>query len=388
LNESALPYSRQVVDDDDVAAVLQVLKSDFLTQGSMVPAFEEALAERVGARHAVVVSSGTAALHLACLAAGVGPGAIGITSALTFVASANAVAYCGGRPFVADVDADSLSLSPATLRPIVSQLGEPAVVLPVHFAGLAGDSADLRAMTKAIIIEDAAHALGGAHADGSLVGSCAHADMCVLSFHPVKTITTGEGGAVTTNDDELARVLRLLRNHGIERDVDRFVSAPSGPWHYEQQALGFNYRMSDLQAALGLSQLGKLERFVARRRAIALRYDEAFVEVPSLTLFQADAGSRARSSIHLYVVGIDFTQLRTTRERFMADLRSGGVGSQVHYIPVHHHPVHADQGGRSRADFPVTERFYERCLSLPVHPGMSDSEVERVIEVVATAAGQ
>jgi len=284
-----LGYGRQLIGEDDIAAVVSVLRGDHLTRGPMVDRFEAALADRVGARHCVAVSSGTAALHIACLAAGLKPGDLGLTTPLTFVASANAMLYCGATPLLADIDPDGLGLAPQAAEATIADHPEIRALLPVHFGGLAHGSAALRRVSGARrVIEDACHALGGGYEDGQPVGCGVHADMTVFSFHPVKPITTAEGGAVVTNDPELYRMLRLLRSHGIEHASERlthqdaaFESGAPNPWYYEQQVLGFNYRMSDLQAALGLSQLGKLEAFTARRRSIAQRYDAIFEKLPS-----------------------------------------------------------------------------------------------------------
>lgn len=385
-----LGYGRQVVEEDDIAAVVAVLRGDYLTQGPSVERFEAALAERVGARHAVAMSSATAALHVAGLAAGMGAGDWGLTSTLTFVASANASLYCGGEAMLADVDPGHLGLTAAGVRAALAARPAVKTVTPVHFGGLAAEPAEIHAAAAGrVVIEDASHSLGGSYADGRPVGCCAHSDMAVFSFHPVKPITTGEGGAVVTNDDELARRLRLLRNHGIERDPARFVDREAAfdgdqarPWYYEQQALGFNYRMTDLQAALGLSQLAKLERFRNRRHAIALHYDAAFAGLPAIRLPQSDPADRARSGHHLYVVEIDFAAIGLDRAAFMARLRTARVGSQVHYIPVHRQPWHRDRYRHDRAAFPVAEAYYRRCLSLPLHPGLTDDDVEHVVATV------
>ena len=278
------------------------------------------MAERVGARHAVAVSSGTAGLHIACLAAGVGPGDRGLTAAITFAASANCLLYAGADAGFVDIDRDALGMTPAMLEKTLASAPQTKAVIPVHLSGLAHASAEIRTLAKGrIVIEDAAHSVGGSYACGKPVGCGAYADMSVFSFHPVKTITTGEGGAVVTNDGELARRLRALRSHGIERDAARFVGADARedgrvkPWLYEQQMLGFNYRMTDIQAALGLSQLGKLDRFLERRRAIARRYDEAFGKLPHVRLPQSAPRDRARSGHHLYIALFDFAAMRTTR---------------------------------------------------------------------------
>jgi UDP-4-amino-4,6-dideoxy-N-acetyl-beta-L-altrosamine transaminase len=385
-------YGRQSIDRSDIDAVVATLNSDYLTQGPAVERFEGALAERVGARHAVAVSNGTAALHLACLAAGVGPGDRGATSAITFAASANCIAYCGGEVAFIDIDRDSLGLSRPALAQLLAGDSPLKTVIPVHMAGLADGVAEIRALTGRLpLIEDAAHALGGTYACGRPVGCGAYSDMAIFSFHPVKSITTGEGGAIVTNDGDLARRLRMLRNHGLERDPQYFTSADAfegghaRPWHYEQTLLGFNYRMTDIQAALGLSQLAKLDRFLARRRDIARRYDDAFGKLANLRLPQSAPTQRARSGLHLYIAEIDFDALKTTRARFMARLRERGIGSQVHYIPVYRHPYYANRYRLDPARFANAEAYYSRCLSLPLFPAMTDEDVERVVTAVSEA---
>jgi perosamine synthetase len=387
-----LNYGRQRIEEDDIAAVNAVLRSDFLTQGPSIDRFEAAVAERVGAKFAVAVSSGTAALHLACLAAGLGPGQRGITSALTFVASANAMIYCGADAMLGDVDPQGLALLPSAITAAVA-VQSARLVMPVHFAGLAWASKETREAAKdAVLIEDACHAFGGRYADGEPIGCGKYADMTVFSFHPVKPITSAEGGLIATNDRELDHRLRSLRSHGIERDADRledkeaaFEGGQMRPWYYEQQTLGYNYRLTDLQAALGLAQLAKLDRFIARRRQIAARFDEAFSKLPYLAPIQSGSAERARSALHLYVLLVDFPRLGTTRKGFMERLRQHQVGSQVHYIPVYRQPYHARLLGLAPASFPATEAYYERCLSLPLHHDLNDDEVENVITAVQEA---
>ena len=389
---SALGYGRQSIDQSDIDAVVSVLRSDFLTQGPAVERFEAALAERVGARHAVAVSSGTAGLHIACLAAGIGAGDRGLTAAITFAASANCLLYSGADAGFVDIDRDALGMTPAMLQKTLTSTPQTKAIVPVHLSGLAHASAEIRTIAKGrIVIEDAAHSVGGSYACGKPVGCGAYADMSVFSFHPVKTITTGEGGAVVTNDGELARRLRALRSHGIERDAARFVTAEVRedgrvkPWLYEQQMLGFNYRMTDIQAALGLSQLGKLDRFLERRRAIARRYDEAFVKLPHIRLPQSASKDRARSGHHLYIALFDFAAMRTTRTAFMTRLREQGIGSQVHYIPVYRQPYYAARYGLDLAAFPAAESYYSDCLSLPFYPALTDEDVAHVIMSVTAA---
>jgi UDP-4-amino-4,6-dideoxy-N-acetyl-beta-L-altrosamine transaminase len=384
-----LGYGRQSIDQSDVDAVVGVLRSDFLTQGPAVDKFEAALAERVGARHAVAVSSGTAALHIACLVAGLRPGDRGLTAAVTFAASANCLLYAGADAGFVDIDGNGLAMSPTALAHALEK--EPGVnaIVSVHLAGLAHEAAAIRSLArKRFVIEDACHAIGGRYDCGAPIGCGAYSDMCVFSFHPVKTITTGEGGAVVTNDGDLARRLRMLRNHGIEREASRFVGGDEReggevkPWLYEQQVLGFNYRMTDIQAALGLSQLTRLEQFLERRRAIARRYDEAFARLPHLHLPQSLPEQRGRSGHHLYIVLIDFAALRTTRTAFMGKLREHGIGTQVHYIPVYRQPYYVKRYALDRGAFPESESYYARCLSLPFYPGLTDEDVEHVIATI------
>jgi len=384
-----LGYGRQLIGDEDIAAVASVLRGDHLARGPTVERFERALAERVGARYCIATCNGTAALHIACLAAGLRSGMRGLTSPLTFVASANAMAYCGAAVRLADIDADGLGLAPGAVRAALAR-DDVEIVMPVHFGGLAHAAADLRALAReCVVIEDACHALGGTYSDGRPVGSGAYADMTVFSFHPVKSITTAEGGAVLTNDREFDRALRLLRNHGIERVPERLARSEraTDPWYCEQQVLGFNYWMSDVQAALGASQLDKLDAFRSRRLEIVLHYDAAFVGLPHVTLTQAQPLQRACSAHHLYVLRIDFPALNTTRKRFMAGLAGHGVGSQVHYIPVHHHPYHRNRAEVGDGGLQAVERYYRECLSLPLHAGLTDEEVDRVVRAVTTVAG-
>lgn len=385
-----LGYGRQSIDQSDIDAVVAVLRSDFLTQGPAVERFEAALAERVGAKFAVAVSSGTAGLHIACLAAGLGPGDRGLTAAITFAASSNCLLYAGAEAGFVDIDGNALAMAPAALEQALEAAPKTKAIIPVHLAGLALGSAEVRALAKGrVVIEDAAHAVGGTYPCGKPIGCGAYSDMSVFSFHPVKTITTGEGGAVVTNDSELARRLRLLRSHGIERDASRFVGGDEReggqvkPWLYEQQMLGFNYRMTDIQAALGLSQLAKLDRFLHRRRAIARRYDEAFGRLPHVLLPQSSSFDRASSGHHLYVALFDFAAIGKTRTAFIAQLRERGIGSQVHYIPVYRHPYYRQRYGVDPAMFPNAERYYSRCLSLPFYPDMTDEDAERVIAAVS-----
>lgn len=364
-----------------------MLDGDFLTQGPAVEVFEQALAKRVGVKHVVAVSSGTAALHIACLAAGLGAKDAALTSTLTFVATANAPRYCGARADLLDIDPVSLGLDPQGVAAHLKSAPDTKVILPVSFAGLSVDMAALRQIAgDRVIIEDACHALGGAHEDGAPVGSCAYADMTVFSFHPVKPITTAEGGAITTNDDEFARRLRLLRSHGIERDPKRFIRLDGvnpDPWAYEQQELGYNYRLSDLQAALGISQMARLDGFIDRRRNIAAYYDQAFENLGHVALPHSAPEERARSGLHLYVLRVDFAALGKTRGEVMAALKQKGIGTQVHYIPVHMHPYHAQKTDAASQKMVNAMAFYEQALSIPLFPSMTDGEVEYVANTIS-----
>jgi len=383
-----LGYGRQSIAAEDVDAVIAALRSDYLTQGPAVERFEAALAEYVGASHAVAVSSGTAALHIACLAAGLCAGQRALTQAITFVATANAALYCNAGLDAIDIDPDTLGMDADSLRRALARKSETRVVLPVHMSGYAAAPAAIRQASHGrIVIEDACHALGAREPDGAMVGSCRHSDMACFSFHPVKSITTGEGGAVTTNDAELARVLRMLRSHGIEREANRLTLSDQGfdqdqtnPWYYEQQALGFNYRITDLGAALGSAQLQRIDQFIERRRAVARTYDAALTGLSHLKPLQAGADARQRSSLHLYLVDIDFAALRKSRRTVMGELRQRGIGTQVHYIPLYRQPMHLSIGKPEQ--FPNAERYYRGCLSIPLYPSLTDENVERVVKTL------
>ncbi len=372
-----IPYGRQWIDADDERAVLSTLRSDFLTQGPATARFESDLAAFVGSRFAVAVSNATAGLHLALAALDLGPGE-GITTPITFVATANAMAYVGLTPVFADIEAGTLNLSPVAARAALTD--RTRVIAPVHFSGRPADMVAFRDMadeTGVRIVEDAAHAIGSEYSGGK-VGGCRHSDATVFSFHPVKTMTTGEGGAVTTNDPELYERLLLLRSHGITREPARLSEQP-GTWWYEQQMLGFNCRMTEIQAALGSSQLRKLDRFIDRRLAIVDCYRAAFAGLDWLRLPQSSGSDRI--GYHLFVVQIDFQRIGRSRVEVMAALAALGVGSQVHYIPVPRQPWYRQTYGEP-GRFPVADRYYDEALSLPLFPAMTDDEVERVIAAV------
>jgi UDP-4-amino-4,6-dideoxy-N-acetyl-beta-L-altrosamine transaminase len=387
-----LPYGRQTIEDDDVAAVVEALRADYLTTGPRVETFEQAFAEAVGARYAVACSSGTAALHLAMLGLGLKPEESVIAPAITFAATANCARYQGAEVVFADVDPETGLMTPRTLEAALGRLDgrRLAAVLPVHLAGHPVDLPGLsRLAGDAPLVEDACHALGTTMSFDNVreqVGDGRHGAMACFSFHPVKTITTAEGGMVTTHDQGLAERLRLSRSHGIVRDPALFRDPPEAPepWLYEMQTLGYNYRLPDLLCALGLSQLAKLPRFVSRRRALVARYRTLLEPLaPAVRAIAAPKGSE--SALHLFIVLIDFAAAGITRAEVMAGLAVRGIGSQVHYIPVHRQPYYRDRYGD--LDLPGADAYYARGLSLPLYPGMADGDPDRVVEALAEVLG-
>ena len=384
--EPFLPYGHQTIEEEDLRAVADVLRSDFLTQGPAVERFENDLKEYCGARHAVAVANGTAALHLAALAAGAGPGDVVLTSPNTFVATANCVRYAGAVPGFVDIDPKTRNLDPAELERFLERdeaRTRVRGVIPVHFAGLPADMeriSDLARRRDLFVIEDASHALGAGWRDRSgrfvKVGACSHSDMTTLSFHPVKHLTTGEGGAILTNRDDLAARLRALRSHGIHREPSRPVSGALG-WLYEMRELGFNYRITDLQCALGSAQIKRLDRWLARRTELVARYRAGLGDDPRVRLGTESAG--ARPAWHLLVVEVP------ARGEIYQRLRRRGIGVQVHYIPVHLHPYYRDLLGTRPGDFPRAEAYYERALSLPLFPSLRDEDVDRVVRELGSA---
>jgi UDP-4-amino-4,6-dideoxy-N-acetyl-beta-L-altrosamine transaminase len=382
---ATIPYGRQDITEADIAAVVAVLQSDWLTQGPMVPRFEAALATACGAAHAVAVNSATSALHLACLALGLGPGDCLWTSPITFLASANAARYCGASVDFVDIDPHSYNLSPlalATKLEAARAAGRlPKIVMPVHLAGQSCDMQAIHALAQQYgfrIIEDASHAVGGQYR-GEPVGNCRYSDVTVFSFHPVKIITTGEGGAALTNDAALAQRLALLRSHGMTRDPALMHAAPDGPWSYEQVELGYNYRLTDLQAALGLSQIERLHSYVERRRTLAARYDELLGHLPLTLPWQHPDTA---SSWHLYVVRL---QPGPVSRRLAFDaLREQGIGVNVHYIPVHTQPYYRALG-TAQGSLPEAERYYAQAISLPLYATLTQAQQDRVVAAVQRA---
>ena len=379
-----LPYGRQSVDQADIDAVIRVLKSDYLTTGPEIEKFETALCAATGAGEAVACSNGTTALHLALAALGVGEGDLCIVPTITFMATANAVRYCGGRVIFADVDPETGLMTRATLADAMSRADGPVkTVLPVHVGGQSCDMAaiaDLARYAGAVIVEDSCHSLGSERS-GDRVGDGRYADAATFSFHPVKTIAAGEGGAVTTNDAALAEKMRRLRSHGVTRNRAEFIGDPSEPWRQEFHDLGWNYRLPDLCAALARSQLSKLDEFVARRRAMADIYDHSLGRLGGHIRPAARMPDQS-PCWHLYVALIDFDAFGTTRTDVMNALHERGIGTQVHYIPVHSQKIYDDP-----RHFPGAESWYQRCLTLPLFYGMTDEEVHRVVRALSDVLG-
>lgn len=372
-----IQYGHQHIDDEDIQAVVNVLKSDFLTQGPAVSRFENKICEITGARYCVAVSNATAGLHIAVQVLNLPENSEGITTPNTFLASANCLLYNNIKPIFADINPDTYNIEPNEIGKKITP--NTKVIIPVHFAGLSCDMERIKKVADGHnirVIEDAAHAIGSCYADGSPVGNCKYSDITVFSFHPVKTITTGEGGAITTNDESLYKRLLQLRSHGVTKDTESLTQNP-GPWYYEMHSLGFNYRMTDMQAALGYSQLLKLEHFRERRQSIVDRYNEAFDGIPHIKLPYRNF--EQISCFHLYVLQIDFEKIGITRKDFMKKLVDKGIGTQVHYIPVHTQPYYKKHYGYKTGDYPIAEQYYEMALSLPLHLSMTDVDVDKVI---------
>lgn len=384
-----IPYGRQDISDADVQAVVEVLRSDFITQGPALTRFEAAVAGRCGCARAVAVNSATAALHLACLALGLGPGDRLWTSPNTFVASANCALYCGAEVDFVDIDPGTYNLSPAALATKLERAAAedrlPKIVMPVHFAGQPCDMVAIHALSQRYgfrVIEDASHAIGGRY-QGAPIGDCRFSDITVFSFHPVKIITTGEGGMALTNNAELADHMGRLRSHGVTRDPALMVGDAEEGWYYQQVELGFNYRMTDIQAALGLSQLARLDDFVQRRHALAARYDGALEDLPLRLPYRAPD---SYSALHLYPICIEEQVAGVSRRWLFQRLRHAGIGVNVHYIPVHTQPFFAAKGF-ARGDFPVAEAYYAGVISLPMFPTMTEAEQDKVIGTLRELLG-
>ncbi len=379
-----IPYSRQDISEADIQSVVDVLRSDFLTQGPAVPAFEKAVADYCGAQHAVAVSSATAALHIACLSLGVSAGDIVWTSPITFVASANCALYCGATIDFIDIDRVTYNLGVVRLAEKLEQAQQkgclPKVLIPVHFSGQSCDMKAIHMLAKQYgfkIIEDASHAIGGKYC-GEPIGGCCYSDITVFSFHPVKIITTGEGGMALTNNPGLAKHMDRLRSHGITRNVDEMTHAPDGPWYYQQIDLGFNYRMTDLQAALGLSQMQRLDEFVAMRHALAKRYHEMLSDLPMVIPWQH---SDNYSVFHLYIIRLKLEQIGKTHRDVFEALRSAGIGVNLHYIPVYLQPYYQELGFKPGYCHEA-ERYYAEAISLPIFPMLKVIQQDQVVNAL------
>ncbi len=380
-----IPYGRQDVQDDDVAAVVAALKSDFITQGPCIPAFEECVCKAVDCAHGVAASSATAALHIACLALGLGKGDLLWTSPITFVASANVGHLCGAEVDFIDIDPKTFNMSAVALAEKLDRAKRdgrlPKIIMPVHMCGQSCDMDAIGALAREhgiSVVEDASHAIGGRYGNRP-VGSCAHSDIAVFSFHPVKIVTTAEGGMATTQDAKLAERMCLYRSHGVTRDPILMRGESEGAWYYQQIDLGLNYRMTDIQAALGISQMTRLEDYVARRNALATRYDQMLAD---LSLDRPGRIEQALSAFHLYVVRVDAER----RRKIFDSLRASEIGVNVHYIPVHTQPYWQDCGFQ-RGMFPNAETYYSRAISIPLFPTMTEADQDKVVANLAEALG-
>lgn len=376
-SDEFIAYGRQSIDPDDIQAVVDILQSDYLTTGPMVDAFEKKLAKFVGAKYAVAYSNGTAALHAACFAAGIGEGDEVITTPLTFAASANCTLYMGGTPVFADIDPNTYNIDPEDIERKITE--KTKAIIPVHFTGQSVELDKIRDIANRynlVVIEDAAHALGTMY-KGKKIGSIS--EMTEFSFHPVKTITTGEGGAITTNSLELYRKLKLFVTHGITRDKDILIDKEQGGWYYEQHALGFNYRITDIQCALGVSQLNRVGDLIARRKQIVETYNKAFQNIDGVIVqSEIEDSDTAR---HLYIIQLELEKLKASRNEIFDALRAENIGVNVHYVPVYFHPYYQNLGYK-KGLCPKAEALYERIITVPLHPSMSDDNVKAVIEAV------
>lgn len=379
-----IPYSRQNINDEDINAVINVLKSDWLTQGPVIKQFEYAVAEYCGAKYAVAVSNGTAALHIACLAAGLGKDALLLTSPNTFIASANCALYCGAKPDFVDIDPLTYNMSIDAMEAKLSKAKKngylPKIVIPVHFAGQSCEMDRIYHLSKKYkftVIEDACHAIGGSY-KGTKIGSCKFSDMTVFSFHPVKIITTGEGGMVLTNNKDFYQRLTRLKTHGITKDFKSMEKESEGHWYYQQIELGMNYRITDIQAALGLSQLRRIDKFVSRRRELAQRYNELLSDFPLILPWQH---KDTFSAFHLYIVRLRLDKIKKSRREVFEELRQKGIGVNVHYIPVHTQPFYQKLGFKW-GDFPHAENYYKEAISIPIYYGLTNENQDFVISTL------
>jgi UDP-4-amino-4,6-dideoxy-N-acetyl-beta-L-altrosamine transaminase len=375
-----IPYGKQSISKADINAVVKVLNSDFLTQGPVVPKFEQELEDYTGANHAIAVNSCTSALHIACMSLGLGPGDILWTSPISFVASANCALYCGAKVEFVDIDIDTALMSVSALKSMLQRAKKngklPKIVVPVHFAGQSCDMQEISLLSKEYgfsIIEDAAHAIGGDY-QNEKIGCCKYSDITVFSFHPVKIITSGEGGALLTNNNFLSKKIQLYRSHGITRDSGQMKSQNIEPWYYEQIALGYNYRMTDLQAALGVSQLNSIDQFISKRAEIANFYDNSFSGSNAIPLKVKNDRS---SSNHLYVLRVNDDLRRNLYDKLI----QAGIGANVHYIPIYKQP-YFDTMGFKVADFPNSEKYYRTCITIPIHPNLENTELNLIVDTI------
>lgn len=375
-----IPYGKQNINQQDIDAVIDILQSDFLTQGPQVPLFEKTVAEYVGAEYALAVNSATSALHIACLALGLQKGDVLWTSPITFVASANCALYCDADIDFIDIDPKTYNISTEALEKklIQAKLDHklPKIVIPVHLCGQPCDMEKIHTLSKEYgfkIIEDASHAIGGKYLS-DYIGSCRYSDITIFSFHPVKIVTTAEGGMAVTNSCELAQKMDLLRSHGITRNQQLMTKEPDGPWYYQQVDLGFNYRMTELQAALGVSQMTRLTEFVEKRHAIARQYNEILRDLPLILPYQLP---QTYSGLHLYVIRLKYDQIQYSRKEVFQALRDKGIGVNVHYIPVHTQPYYQNIGFK-RGDFPEAEKYYADAISLPMYPDLSQEQMNYI----------
>jgi len=378
LPKTFLNYGKQWIDEDDIQSVVETLKSDFLTQGPKVKEFEDAICEYTGAKYCVAVANGTAALHIAVASLEIEQGKEGITSPNTFMATSNSMIYNGLKPVFADIDDKTYCIDPEKIKERITE--STRLIISVHFAGQPCEIESIFKIAKEeniFVIEDASHAIGSKYTDGSRVGNCKYSDLTIFSFHPVKIITTGEGGAITTNNKELYNRLLLLRNHGITKNNSQLKESP---WYHEMQKLGYNYRLTDIQASLGISQLKKLDNFVKRRREVVKNYNKAFNNTDWLTIPYEKPD--VYSAFHLYVLQIDFDKIGKSRKLVMEELRSKNIGTQVHYIPVHTQPYYQGKFGYKWGDYPKSESYYEKALSIPLYPKMTDGDVTYVISSI------
>lgn len=385
-----IPYGRQDINQADIDSVIDVLRSNFLTQGPQVPLFEKVVSEYCRANYAVAVNSATSALHIACLALGLGEGDYLWTTPNTFVASANCGLYCGAKVDFVDIDPLTYNLSVQELKDklVLAKKEDklPKILIPVHFAGQSCNMKEIHALSKYYgfsIIEDASHAIGGKYLDKN-IGGCQYSDITIFSFHPVKIITTAEGGLATTNSKKLYDKMQLLRSHGITRDQSLMFKSPEGAWYYEQIDLGFNYRMTELQAALGISQMNRLDDFVNKRHILQERYDQLLKELPIIIPHQS---STSYSALHLYPIQIDLRKISADKKQVFNMLRESGVGVNIHYIPVHTHPYYLENGFNV-GDFPVAEYFYSQAISLPLFSQLSFDEQDMVVSILKTILEQ